>query len=1116
MNKYLFRLNLNKGRFILHYPKNTPEKNRESIFFWRKERNRKSQLTHKQPCKNIVRIVSYFWLMSELNYNRQFLEELDKLNPAQKEAVESLEGPVLVVAGPGTGKTQILAARIGNILLKTDARPHNILCLTYTDAGAISMRKRLLRFIGPDAYRVHIHTFHSFCNTVIQENLDHFGLRALEPLSELEKIEVIREIIDEFGSDNPLKRWRGDVYYDTPRLDRLFQIMKKENWRPELIREKVRLYLEELPFREEYIYKTNGKNFKKGEVKQKNLDAEKEKMDALLAGVAAFNSYQQKLRNRNRYDFSDMILWVLDAFRQEEDILRNYQERYLYYLVDEFQDTSGAQSGLLDLLVDYWDDPNVFVVGDDDQSIYAFQDANVRNILNFASKYRKSLKTVMMTENYRSTQQILDLAGGVIENNKERLVVEIPGLEKRLRAAGNEAQNTAVLPELKSCFNEYHETVHVARAIADLGRSGVPFKEIAVIYRNHRQASDISAYLQAAGIPLNIRKRLDILEQPLVEQIINILHYLAAERKLPHSGEHYLFHLLHYEFFGLSPIEISRLAMEVSRKNQRGRVTSFREEMSRYGKAAPDLFSQPDFNPFRRVSADIEYWIRESFNLTLQQLLEKIINRGGILRMVLESPEKIWLMELIHTFFEFVKDECARDTRMTLETFLDMLALMRANRIELPVNKVSYSAEGVNFLTAHSSKGLEFDYVFLIGCDSRTWQHKGQSSAFRLPDNLAPNTLVDENEESRRLFYVSLTRARKYLSISWPSRTVKDKELEAAAFVAEAEAAGIATKEFIVLEDEELLDFQMKVLQEQAFPDIALVDKEFLAELLQKYTMSVTHLNSFLKCPLSFYFDNLIRVPRAKSPSMTFGSAVHYALERMFKKMQEAGNGTFPPAGDMVKDFEWYMRRNEDSFTRKDFDLKVEYGRKILETYYLRYVHEWKTVMSAEVAFSNIEVSGIPLNGKMDKVEFDQKNVCVVDYKTGSYENARAKFGRPDHTKEPDKRSFEEESGGDYWRQAVFYKILIDHDRARSWKMVSVEFDFVEPDKKTGEFRKEKVLVTQEDEQVVKQQIQEAYSRIMALDFSGCGKEGCSWCSFVKNHYRLPAEKEFPAMSGEE
>jgi len=170
-------------------------------------------------------------------------------------------------------------------------------------------------------------------------------------------------------------------------------------------------------------------------------------------------------------------------------------------LVDEFQDTSGAQSELLAALIDYWDEPNVFVVGDDDQSIYAFQDANVKNILNFAKRYESSIKRVMMTENYRSTQAILDLSGAVIDQNNDRLVKQIPGLEKKLTASHPEMINHEEKPISRTYYNSFHETVHVAHQIRELHEQGVPIAKIAVIYSKHAQVADISKYLQVLGIP---------------------------------------------------------------------------------------------------------------------------------------------------------------------------------------------------------------------------------------------------------------------------------------------------------------------------------------------------------------------------------------------------------------------------------------------------------------------------------------------------------------------------------------------------------------------------------------------------------------------------------------
>jgi len=185
--------------------------------------------------------------------NEHFLNAIKNLNQAQKAAVEQVEGPVLVVAGPGTGKTQILAARIGQILLETDTDARNILCLTYTDAGTIAMRKRLQEFIGAEAYRVNISTFHAFCNDIIQENLDYFGKLNLEPISELEQLELLHELIDRFPKDSKLRKYTGDIYSESKRLQNLFGIMKRENWSVEFLVQKIDEYLDDLPNREEYL-----------------------------------------------------------------------------------------------------------------------------------------------------------------------------------------------------------------------------------------------------------------------------------------------------------------------------------------------------------------------------------------------------------------------------------------------------------------------------------------------------------------------------------------------------------------------------------------------------------------------------------------------------------------------------------------------------------------------------------------------------------------------------------------------------------------------------------------------------------------------------------------------
>jgi DNA helicase-2/ATP-dependent DNA helicase PcrA len=288
-----------------------------------------------------------------------FTDLLNQLNAEQRYAVEQIDGPMLVIAGPGTGKTQILATRIANILTQTDTTAESILCLTYTDAGTIAMRKRLIDIIGTDAYRIDIFTFHAFSNAVIQDNLDYFGIRSLDAISELEQINLVNEIIEKFESENPLKRYTGDIYYETDRLLNLYQAMKRENWSAALISSKIDTYLEDIKTRDEFVYKRKYKEFNAGDLKQAAYDKEVQKMQVLRAASATFETYQAKLKHTNRYDFADMILWVIDAFNTQPDILATYQEKYLYILVDEFQDTSGAQNEILNQLVKEVEKPNL-------------------------------------------------------------------------------------------------------------------------------------------------------------------------------------------------------------------------------------------------------------------------------------------------------------------------------------------------------------------------------------------------------------------------------------------------------------------------------------------------------------------------------------------------------------------------------------------------------------------------------------------------------------------------------------------------------------------------------------------------------------------------------------
>ncbi|MBL4650391.1 MAG: ATP-dependent helicase, partial [Aureispira sp.] len=509
--------------------------------------------------------------MAKDNYNKHFRAILSKLNPAQKQAVTETEGPVIAIAGPGTGKTHILTARIGQILLTTDTQPHNILCLTFTDAAVNAMRQRLLDFIGPDAHRVHIYTFHSFCNKVIQENLEIFGRHDLEPLSDLERIEIIRSIINELDVEHSLKMNQRDPYYYEQHLADLFKQMKAERWSSEFIQSKIAAYLGLLPDRPEMRYKRNAGQFQKGDLKEAQFNAISKKMHRLDQAVLLFKQYQAILDERQRYDYEDMILWVLEAFEKEEFLLRSYQEQYLYLLVDEFQDTNGSQSAIVHQLVAYWgDNPNLFIVGDDDQSIYEFQGARVKNMTDFYEQYQENLLLIMLQENYRSSQNILDAARDLIERNEIRIINQIEGLElNKVLVGANPAVSSLQTPvEIIAYPNQLQEEIAIVQRIEQLKKEGVALKEIAIIYAKHKQADNLIQLFEKRKIAYQSKRRINILDLPIVHNLRKLMGYIANEYAKPDSNEDVFFEFLHYDFIGVSSRDAAVLTAWMARKKK--------------------------------------------------------------------------------------------------------------------------------------------------------------------------------------------------------------------------------------------------------------------------------------------------------------------------------------------------------------------------------------------------------------------------------------------------------------------------------------------------------------------------------------------------------------------
>ncbi|MBC7774491.1 MAG: ATP-dependent helicase [Phycisphaerae bacterium] len=1054
--------------------------------------------------------------MTELQQrNEAFQAFLDTLNPAQREAVEQVEGPVLVLAGPGMGKTHLLTARIGNILLRTDARPQNILCLTFTDAGASAMRQRLLQRIGPEAQRVPIFTFHAFCNRIIQENAEHFGKGSPEPVSELERIEIVRSLLAKLPPEHPLRLGKKDVFQFEEHLRDLFSTMKKEGWSPGFVLKKSDEFLKNLPSNPQYIYQRNSKNFKKGDPKKAQIEDVTEKIERLKSAADLFPKYLYVMERAARYEYEDMLLWVARAFETNEALLRTYQERYQYILVDEFQDTNGAQFHLLNLLLDFWEVPNIFIVGDDDQSIYEFQGARLQNLRAFQEQYHKGLKTIVLEENYRSVQPILDAASRVIENNTLRVVHLFEGgLTKHLRATQDlttfkKLSNLSlpIAPEILSFPNRLQETVYLVQQIETLIAQQVEPSQIAVLYARHRQAERLLALLEKRGIPYQTKRPVNVLDLPLLQQFRSLLHYLQEESVRPFSGEHRLFRLLHATFWGLSELDLAKIAlschMERSEASEEKpedlyvkvgvrsvKKKHWRETLS--DPAALESLQLSSAEPFHRLGLNLNAWISDAQNLPLAQLIERLYAQTGLLDWALAQPDKAWYLQVLHTFMEFVRNETMRNPRRSLAKLLDLLDSMDDNLLPLPLRQDAQQTRGVQLLTAHAAKGLEFGHVFMLDCTEDAWDKNagGNRGRFFLPETLTRSGEEDALEARRRLFYVAMTRAKHQLHLSFPRTDDVGKSLAQSQFLAET---GLPIAEAEVPYPA-LLEAQAMLMLEAPQPVISLPEPALLDTLLADFTLSITALNRYLRCPLAFYYEDVLKVPAATSEAAAFGLAMHGALQQFLLKMKSHKKFEWPSADALARIFSQEMERQRGFFSEHGFAQRLALGKDYLRRIHVEQVPYWRKRAIVERRVDRVELDGIPLTGILDKIEWlDGGLLRIVDYKTGT----------PD-LKKTAQPSEDQPLGGDYWRQLAFYQILLEKARLYPETVSKTAISWLAPDKR-GAFPINELSFTQEDLHFVGGLIQEVYGKIQQRAFdTGCGKKDCPWCQMQRERH-VPA-----------
>ncbi len=974
---------------------------------------------------------------------KNFEEEYQRLNSEQQEAVDTVEGPVMVVAGPGTGKTQVLAMRVARILQKTQAKPSNILCLTFSTSGATAMRERLRHLLGAEAYGVTVSTIHGFANDIISSHPIVFDdWSAHEQISDIERYRTMKRIIDSMLPNVSLVN-RKNPYIRIKDILSRFSDLKREG-----VVDSVRLH----SIAEEYTA-TLAKKSKEGtKAHEKNLLTARKFTDL----VRMFLAYEQSLLDSGRYDYDDMLLTVNAALHEHDWLLAELQERYQYILVDEFQDTNGAQYEMIEHLVTpktVDDVPNIFVVGDDDQAIYRFQGANLQNILKFHHRFQ-SAKIIVLQTSYRCSQKILDAADALISHNTERLTERIPHLTKKLQAGVHYRNEPA--PTLLRCPSEVAEPWMIAECIEEKIQAGVLPQDIAILTQTNKELRPIYDVLQAKGIPVQLSGKLDLLQHPLVSQVIALFQAGMS----PESSA-LLSSALGAACLQCHPADLGRLFDAAPRS------TSLLSYLLLFGDPAGTPNPVSLFRPESVIAArDFILELHQGISSrTIVETFEFLLKKSGILPTDTFSLDPLDYAA-IQALFDTVKYRAYEQPSFTAQSFADDLLYYlepEYGDIRLTYDAPHLTDEGVALMTAHRSKGLEFDVVFLPSFREKHWDQRQRPSPVSMPEDLlfgwsSEQKKYESQQDERRVAFVAMTRARKELYFTCArqfSRTDKTSAISPSGFFAEAGDLPEAERELMHPERIGTL----------LFTPVRHIDQEFasfLRKKLQTFSLSVTALNHFLEDPKLFLESDLLQVPQAKNSSLVYGNAVHDALKKWALAVQ---SGQVPSSIQFVEHFAEYLATRE-VLTEKEQVSLLSLGRESLPRYFSQKLEgSIPSILKIECPIQ-AQLGDIPLKGKIDRIDALQpgsSDVRVIDFKTG----------RP-------KTELEIRSE-DYFRQLVFYALLLEKGMPY---FVPREFvlDFIGE----GEHHAvERVFsVTSDEKKLLEQVIGDVWKKVQALDFT--------------------------------
>jgi len=1033
--------------------------------------------------------------------NQAFQKTYSQLNPEQRLAVDTIEGPVMVMAGPGTGKTQVLATRVANILHLQDIDPQNILALTFTDSAAQNMRERIVSMIGTDGFYVNIMTFHAFASEVISQYPEKFPIeKGSEPLSDFERFETFESIILNSGLKE-LKPMNTPLYYIKQIISQISQLKREyitpENFEEIITSEETKLEQEIEEYWAEQKSKADaGKKAKdkfSSELLKKIKSLSKQKELKTL-----YIKYVAELQNRKRYDFDDMITFVVQAFEADEELLRDYQERFQYILVDEYQDTNAAQNKIVELLASYWadigDPVNVFVVGDPHQSIFRFQGASTENMLEFVNIY-SDVTVITLETGYRCTQQVYTAAHELIGNNTLNF--------------GNTALDNALVRKLKSAkdslaqtdFGTSHdnsikvyaaesetlELLFLAEEIKKLQKNGVALEDIAVLYRNNKEATLIKEILEKWNIGYELAVGGNVFEDLMIQQLINFFKVLKDLGTGRDSED--LFTVMQYSWLNLEIIDVYKLARIAGKLRVSIGIVLEKSYTEIQRSLDGDTYglTKESFEKLLAFKNKLLNWYRLSNNLLFHEWFSLIINADNseisgakekpkpngfsFMQYVLAQPVKTDHLYAINSLFSEIKKFVNRKRDFNLDAFLNTVQIMNEHGVSIKIEDLNISKDRVSLATAHGSKGKEWQYVFIFSCVDKKWGNQRTRELIPLPDSILTNTDVEKkekNEDERRLFYVALTRSIKCTYLLWSKTKVNGKQMMNSMFINEigdnAKPVSEKDSKALLQKSETLLEkiLTTSKVQTKIYTDD---EREFFRHLVMEFKLSVTALNTYLLDPHEFMINSLLHVPRAKSPILAFGTAAHAAMESFYFNLINDGSGSHKPfsKSQLFQVFDSALKREQ--LQENDYIERKKHGKEVLDFYYDQVLdpasHELKSPLFLEKFFGGklnkaVLLDGqeeIRLSGRIDRVELLDdfkgagiKTIRVIDYKTGKPKTDNIINGLSSTEDYSDReKELPETIRGRYQRQLVFYKLLAELDTTFPYSVTQAEFDFIEP-----------------------------------------------------------------------